>query len=101
MKIGVVGSGGIGGTIGTLWAKAGHEVFFSSHHPEKLTDVIAIAGANVQAGMIAEAAAFADVILLAVHYSTTDEAIAACGQLELNVYPMRSTSFILYSNRLR
>jgi 8-hydroxy-5-deazaflavin:NADPH oxidoreductase len=81
MKIGVIGSGGIGGTVGTLWAKAGHEVLFSSRNPEKLSNLVATAGANTKAGTIAEAAAFADVIFLAVYYWTTDEAIAAAGPL--------------------
>ena len=35
-KIGVIGAGNIGGTIGGLWVKAGYEVFFSSRHPEEL-----------------------------------------------------------------
>jgi 8-hydroxy-5-deazaflavin:NADPH oxidoreductase len=82
MKIGVVGAGGIGGTIGTLWAQAGHEVLFSSRNPDKLTDLVTTAGANAKAGSIAEAAAFGDVIFLAVYYWTTDEAIAACGNID-------------------
>lgn len=80
MKIGVIGAGGIGGTIGTLWAKAGHEVFFSSRNPEKLSDLIT--GENTQAGTVAEAAKFGDVILLACYYTTLDEAIAAAGSLD-------------------
>ncbi len=82
MKIGIIGAGEIGGTIGTLWSKAGHEVCFSSRNPHKLTDLVAAAGANAQAGTIAEAADFADVILLAVYYWTTDEAIEAAGSLD-------------------
>jgi 8-hydroxy-5-deazaflavin:NADPH oxidoreductase len=82
MKIGVIGAGGIGGTIGTLWAQAGHEVFFSSRNPDKLVDLVAMAGANAQAGTIAQAAAFANVIFLAVYYWTTDDAIAAAGSLD-------------------
>jgi predicted dinucleotide-binding enzyme len=82
MKIGVIGSGGIGGTIGGLWAKAGHEVLFSSRHPEKLTSLLIEAGNGARAGTIAEAAEFADVIFLAVYYWTTDEAIAAAGSLD-------------------
>jgi len=30
LKIGVIGSGRIGGTVGELWVKAGHQVMFSS-----------------------------------------------------------------------
>lgn len=81
MKIGIIGSGGIGGTIGTLWAQAGHEVLFSSRNPEKLSTLVAAAGSKAQAGTIAEAARFADVIFLAVYYWTTDEAISAAGSL--------------------
>ena len=36
LKIGVIGSGHIGSTVGTLWVKAGHPVMFSSRHPEEL-----------------------------------------------------------------
>jgi 8-hydroxy-5-deazaflavin:NADPH oxidoreductase len=82
MKIGVIGAGGIGGTVGTLWAQAGHEVFFSSRNPDKLADLVSNAGSNTQAGTIAQAAAFADVIFLAVYYWTTDDAIAAAGSLD-------------------
>ena len=36
IRIGVIGAGNIGGTIGTLWVKDGHEVMFASRHPETL-----------------------------------------------------------------
>jgi hypothetical protein len=75
MKIGIIGSGGVGGTLGKLWAKAGHEVLFSSRHPEKLASLVTEAGASSSAGMVAEAAQFGDVILLAVNYWTLDEAL--------------------------
>ncbi|MBD2465942.1 NAD(P)-binding domain-containing protein [Oscillatoria sp. FACHB-1407] len=77
MKIGIIGSGNIGGTVGKLWAKAGHQVLFSSRNPEKLSSLIAEAGSNAQADTVAEAVAFADVILVAVYYATINEAIAA------------------------
>lgn len=82
MKISVIGSGGIGGTVGTLWAKAGHEVLFSSRNPEKLSALVTAAGNSARAGTIAEAANFADVIFLAVYYWTTDNALAAAGSLD-------------------
>ncbi|BAU09553.1 NADP oxidoreductase, coenzyme f420-dependent [Leptolyngbya sp. NIES-3755] len=80
MKIGVIGAGGIGGTIGTHWAKSGHEVFFSSRNPEKLSELIT--GENTHAGTVAEAAKFGDVILLACYYWTIDDAISAAGSLD-------------------
>src|SRR5262249_54512514 len=63
LKIGIVGSGKLGGTVGTLWAKAGHQVFFSSRHPEELKDLVQAAGPNARAGTVQEAVAFGDVLL--------------------------------------
>jgi hypothetical protein len=75
MKIGILGSGAIGGTLGKLWAQAGHEVLFSSRHPETLTSLVAQAGQSTRAGTVAQAASFGDVILLAVSYGTVGEAL--------------------------
>jgi predicted dinucleotide-binding enzyme len=67
-KIGVIGAGHIGGTIGALWAKAGHPVFFSSRHPNELKDLVERIGPLAQAGTVDQAIAFGDVIFLAVPY---------------------------------
>lgn len=68
-KIATVGAGHIGGTLGSLWVKAGHPVMFSSRHPEELKDMVAGLGPLARAGTPAEAIAFADVVLLAVPYT--------------------------------
>ena len=68
MRIGVIGSGHIGGTIGGLWVKAGHPVLFSSRHPEELKDLVAGLGANAQAGPVDQAIAFGEVLFIAVPY---------------------------------
>jgi predicted dinucleotide-binding enzyme len=68
MRIGFIGSGRQGGAMGILFAKAGHQVFFSSRHPEQLKDLVAKAGPNARAGLPQEAAAFADVVVVAVPY---------------------------------
>jgi 8-hydroxy-5-deazaflavin:NADPH oxidoreductase len=73
MKIGVVGSGKLGGTIGGLWAKAGHQVLFSSRHPDELKGLVEGLGANARAGSVAEAVAFGDAILVAVPYAALPE----------------------------
>lgn len=65
-KVGIVGSGNIGGNLGILLAKAGYEVFFSSRHPENLEQLVEAAGPSARAGMVSEAIAFGDVILLSV-----------------------------------
>jgi hypothetical protein len=64
MKIGIIGSGNIGGTLGRHWAKAGHEVMFSSRNPEELKPMASATGA--QTGSVEAAAAFGEVILLAI-----------------------------------
>ncbi len=79
MKIGLVGAGDVGRTLASLWAQAGHQVFLSSRHPEQLSSVIGELGLAAQAGTVQQAAAFGDVIFLAINYSTVDEAIQAIG----------------------
>lgn len=72
-RIGVIGSGKIGGTIGGLWVKAGHPVMFSSRHPETLKPLTDSLGPLAQAGTVAQAVAFAEVLLLAVPYGAVPE----------------------------
>jgi len=67
-KIGTIGAGHIGSTLGGLWVKAGHEVMFSSRHPEELKSLVDSLGPKAHAGTVAEAVAFGEVILLAVPY---------------------------------
>jgi 8-hydroxy-5-deazaflavin:NADPH oxidoreductase len=69
VKIGIVGSGRLGATIGGLWVNAGHEVMFSSLDLEHDRALAARLGANARAGTPREAAAFGDVLLMAVPYS--------------------------------
>jgi len=68
LKIGIIGAGRIGGTLGELWVKAGHEVLLSSRHPEDLKGLADRLGPLARAGTPREAAAFGDVILIAVPY---------------------------------
>ena len=68
MKIGIVGSGRVGGTLGELWVKAGHQVLLSSRHPEELKPLAEKLGPRARAGTVQEAVNFGDVILVAVPY---------------------------------
>jgi 8-hydroxy-5-deazaflavin:NADPH oxidoreductase len=68
LRIGVIGSGNIGGTIGSLWVKSGHPVMFSSRHPEELKELVAGLGELAQAGTVEQAIAFGDVVFIAVPY---------------------------------
>jgi 8-hydroxy-5-deazaflavin:NADPH oxidoreductase len=69
LKIGIIGAGRIGGTMAEHWVKAGHEVFLSSRHPESLKDLVSQLGPKAHAGTPKEAAAFGDVVFIAVPYS--------------------------------
>jgi hypothetical protein len=70
MNIGIVGSGKIGSVVGTLWARTGHKVCFTSRHPEQLDNLVRQAGPNASRGTIEEALAFGDVILLSIPYGS-------------------------------
>ena len=69
LKIGIVGSGRIGGTLGALWLKAGHEIMFSSLDLAHDKALAARLGGKARAGSSREAAAFGEVVLIAVPYS--------------------------------
>jgi predicted dinucleotide-binding enzyme len=69
LRIGIVGSGRIGGTLGELWLKAGHEIMFSSLDLEHDKALAARLGGKARAGTSREAAAFGEVILIAVPYA--------------------------------
>ena len=86
MRIGILGSGLMGGTLGTLFARAGHDVVFSySRSRNKLDELARKAGPNAHAGTPREAARDADAILLAVHWSRVDDALQQAGELSHQV----------------
>jgi len=68
LRIGIIGTGHIGGSLATLWAKAGHELVISSRHPEELQDLARSLGPKVRSGTPREAAAFGEVVLISVPY---------------------------------
>jgi predicted dinucleotide-binding enzyme len=82
MRIGIIGSGLMGGKLGTLFARAGHEVLFSyARSRAKLDRLARDAGANATAGTPGEAAKDADAVLLAVHWSRLDDVLKQAGDL--------------------
>jgi 8-hydroxy-5-deazaflavin:NADPH oxidoreductase len=82
MRIGILGSGLMGGKLGTLFARAGHEVVFSySRKPEKLKRLAREAGGKARAGTPREAAEKADALLLAVHWSRVNDVLKQAGSL--------------------
>jgi predicted dinucleotide-binding enzyme len=97
MKIGIIGTGDIGGALARHWGAAGHQLLISSRHPEQLQALAKEIGPNVKAGTPREAAAFGDVVMLAVPYGATpqvgrDYAAELKGKVVLdagNPYPSR------------
>ena len=74
MKIGIIGSGNVGGNLGKHWAKAGHEVLFSSRHPNELTNLAHVAGKNAKVVSVTDAfKAHADVYLLATPFKAINK----------------------------
>jgi hypothetical protein len=73
MKIGILGAGNIGGTLGRQWARAGHEVFLSSRHPKDLQKLVREIGRGARAGTIEEAASFGDVDVLAIPWRSKQD----------------------------
>jgi predicted dinucleotide-binding enzyme len=73
LKIGIIGAGREGSALGTLWAKAGHQVMFSSRHPEELKSLVEGIGLAAQAGTVEQAVAFGDVVTIVVPYTAMQQ----------------------------
>jgi predicted dinucleotide-binding enzyme len=71
LKIGIIGTGDIGGALARHWARAGHELVISSRHPDQLRPLAQELGPKVRVGTPKEAAAFGEVVLVSVPYHAT------------------------------
>jgi predicted dinucleotide-binding enzyme len=107
LKIGIIGAGHIGGTLASLWARAGHEVLVSSRHPDQLTGLVRSLGPRARAGTPREAALFGDVVLISVPYGALpqvgrDLRTELSGKIVLdtgNPYPQRDGDMALEARR--
>jgi predicted dinucleotide-binding enzyme len=83
MKIGIIGSGNVGGTLGGRWAKLGHEVTYSSREPgsEAMKKLVEESGPNSRAATLAETVAENDVLLLSTPWKATKDTLAKAGDL--------------------
>lgn len=82
MTIGIIGSGNVGGALGTRWAQKGHQVVFGSRDPQgkDMQELIAASGSNARAATLKEAAA-SDVLLLAMPWPAVKDVVAGLGNL--------------------
>lgn len=107
LRIGIIGAGRIGGTLASLWVKAGHEVLVSSRHPEQLQELARSLGPRARAGTPREAAVFGDVVLVSVPYGALpqigrDLAKELAGKIVLdtgNPYPERDGEMAVEARR--
>src|SRR6266481_10143287 len=82
MRIGILGSGLMGGKLGTIFARPGHEVVFSyARSEQKLKMLARDAKGKARAGTPREAAQDADAVFLAVHWSRIDDVLQQAGDL--------------------
>jgi 8-hydroxy-5-deazaflavin:NADPH oxidoreductase len=83
MKIAIIGAGSVGSTLGAAWVRKGHDIFFGVRHPQddKSRQLVQSIGPKAQAGTVAEAAAFGEVVVLATPWQGTEAAIRAAGGL--------------------
>lgn len=81
MKIAIIGTGNVGGTLGSRWARSGYQVIFGSRSPQsdKVQKLLNDAGENASAGNVSEATDAAEVVVLAIPWSVTQETIASAG----------------------
>jgi predicted dinucleotide-binding enzyme len=80
MKVSVLGSGIVGETLAAGFLRHGHPVMRASRSPEKLNEWLKQAGKGASVGTVAEAAAYGDVVVLAVKGTAAEAAVELCGR---------------------
>jgi 8-hydroxy-5-deazaflavin:NADPH oxidoreductase len=108
VKIGIIGTGHIGGTLARLWVAAGHEVLISSRHPDELKGLAAELGSKARVGTPRDAALFGDVVVVSVPYGALpqvgrDLKAELAGKVVLdtcNPYPSRDGDMANEARRL-
>lgn len=81
MKIGILGAGNVGGSLGKGWAAHGHEIMYSSREPQsdRMKAILTETGPTAQAGTVAETLVYADVILVAMRWDDVRDVVAGAG----------------------
>ena len=83
MKVGILGSGIVGQTLGSGFIKYGHQVKIGTSNPNKLNDWIKSSGTNASIGSFADAASFGEMIILAVKGTATMNVLEKAGSKNL------------------
>jgi 8-hydroxy-5-deazaflavin:NADPH oxidoreductase len=85
MKIGIIGSGNMGRSLGVVWSELGHEVFFGARNLEQARAAAALTNGKARFGSNDEAAAFGDVLLYSLRGVSPSDALAQVSSLENKV----------------
>jgi len=83
MTIGIIGSGNVGGALGTRWAKAGHEIVYGTRSPQAddIKQLLSQAGGKARAATLQEAARVGEVLLLAMPWGVAQSVLQGLGDL--------------------
>ncbi len=82
MKIGIIGSGNMGGSLAKIWAYKGHEILITSTSPEQTKQVVESIGKNVKMGTTREATHFGDVVVFAFPFESLQNVISKGGSFD-------------------
>ena len=83
MRIGIIGSGNVGGTLGRRWAENGHEIMFGSRDPssKKVRSLLEQINGKAKAGTLRDAAAYGEILVLATPWPATERTLGDLGDL--------------------
>jgi 8-hydroxy-5-deazaflavin:NADPH oxidoreductase len=99
VKIAIIGAGNIGGSLAKLWSAKGHEITFGVRevNSAKTQKALAEIGGNIRAVSIAEAAAWGEIVVLAVPWAAVRETVVAIGNVAGKIVIDTTNRFIPYS----
>lgn len=93
MKIGILGSGHIGATVGSQWEAAGHDVMFSATDLDALRPLVESIGPHASVGNPAEAVAFGSVVLIALPSPVVTDVLSAAEPREGKIFIHAANGF--------
>ena len=102
MRIGILGTGNVGGNLGRRWSSVGHDVIFGSRDPEsdRIRRLVASTGGTARASTIGDACSNSEVVVIAVPSSAVTDVMKQCGDLAGKVV-VNATNSVDWTNRAR